>query len=57
MQASISPSIQDSISMGINPKKCLENNDALRVFEPLKNVITTGPTLTNVNDFRGILII
>ena len=33
-------------------KKCLENNDALGVFEPLKNVITTGPTLTNVNDFR-----
>ncbi len=50
-------SIQDSISIGINPKKCLENNDALGVFEPLKNVITTGPTLTNVNDFRGILII
>ena len=50
-------SIQDIISMGINPKKCLENNDALGVFEPLKNVITTGPTLTNVNDFRGILII
>ena len=50
-------SIQDIISMGINPKRCLENNDALGVFEPLKNVITTGPTLTNVNDFRGILII
>ena len=50
-------SIQDIVSMGINPKKCLENNDALGVFEPLKNVITTGPTLTNVNDFRGILII
>jgi len=50
-------SIQDSIRMGVNPKKCLENNDALGVFEPLKNVITTGPTLTNVNDFRGILII
>ena len=50
-------SIQDIISMGVNPKKCLENNDALGVFEPLKNVITTGPTLTNVNDFRGILII
>ncbi len=50
-------SIQNIISMGVNPKKCLENNDALGVFEPLKNVITTGPTLTNVNDFRGILII
>ena len=50
-------SIQDIVSMGINPKKCLENNDALGVFEPLKNVITTGPTLTNVNDSRGILII
>ncbi len=50
-------SIGDSIALGINPKKCLENNDALGVFEPLKNVITTGPTLTNVNDFRAVLII
>ena len=48
MQAYISlHSIQESVSMGVDPKKCLENNDVLGVFEPLKNVITTGPTLTN----------
>ena len=43
--------------MGVDPRACLDNNDALGVFEPLDNVITTGPTRTNVNDFRAILII
>jgi hydroxypyruvate reductase len=44
-------------SKGIDPRALLDNNDALGVFEPLKNVITTGPTRTNVNDFRALLII
>ena len=49
--------IEQCKKLGINPQKCLENNDALGVFEPLKSVITTGPTLTNVNDFRALLIL
>ena len=49
--------IEQCRKLGINPQKCLENNDALGVFEPLKSVITTGPTLTNVNDFRALLIL
>jgi hydroxypyruvate reductase len=44
-------------NMSIDPNSCLENNDALGVFEPLKQVITTGPTRTNVNDFRALLIL
>jgi hydroxypyruvate reductase len=44
-------------AQGIDPRALLDNNDALGVFEPLKNVITTGPTRTNVNDFRALLII
>ncbi|OUT96796.1 MAG: glycerate kinase [Betaproteobacteria bacterium TMED41] len=44
-------------SQGIDPRALLDNNDALGVFEPLKNIITTGPTRTNVNDFRALLVI
>lgn len=34
----------------------LENNDTWPVFNALGDLVTTGPTLTNVNDFRAILI-
>ena len=37
-------------------KKALENNDAHRFFERIGDQIITGPTLTNVNDFRAILV-
>ena len=32
------------------------SNNAYEVFESLNSLIVTGPTLTNVNDFRAILI-
>lgn len=41
---------------GRAPARCLDANDALAVFEPLGQVVRTGPTRTNVNDFRAILI-
>ena len=50
-------SIKRAIELGIDPLSCLDNNDALGVFEPLGQVITTGPTRTNVNDFRALLIL
>jgi hydroxypyruvate reductase len=34
----------------------LGNNDAHSFFRALNDSIITGPTLTNVNDFRAILI-
>lgn len=34
----------------------LDNNDAFTVFETTGDLVTTGPTLTNVNDFRTIVI-
>ena len=34
----------------------LANNDAYTFFARLGDLVTTGPTLTNVNDFRAILI-
>jgi glycerate 2-kinase len=43
-------------AQGINPKAALANNDGHGVFEALGDAVVTGPTLTNVNDFRAILI-
>jgi hydroxypyruvate reductase len=41
---------------GIDPTTALANNDGYTVFSRLHDLITTGPTRTNVNDFRAILI-
>jgi hydroxypyruvate reductase len=42
---------------GLDAAQALENNDAHSFFEALGDSIVTGPTRTNVNDFRAILII
>jgi hydroxypyruvate reductase len=41
---------------GLDPVAMLENNDAHSFFERLGDNVITGPTHTNVNDFRAILI-
>jgi hydroxypyruvate reductase len=41
---------------GLDPAKRLADNDAYSVFDKLGDLVVTGPTLTNVNDFRAILI-
>jgi hydroxypyruvate reductase len=41
---------------GLRPKDSLANNDGHGFFEALGDSVVTGPTLTNVNDFRAILI-
>ncbi len=43
--------------LGIDPKSSLARNDAHSFFEALGDGVVTGPTLTNVNDFRAILIV
>ncbi len=42
---------------GIKPKDSLADNDGHGFFEALGDSLVTGPTLTNVNDFRAILIL
>lgn len=42
---------------GLRPKDCLVANDGHSFFEKLGDQLITGPTLTNVNDFRAILIL
>ena len=41
---------------GLDAKAMLADNDAYGFFAGLGDLVITGPTLTNVNDFRAILI-
>lgn len=43
-------------TLGMDPQSYLDNNDAYSFFEKLGDLVITGPTRTNVNDFRAILI-
>jgi glycerate 2-kinase len=41
---------------GLDPRRMLAGHDSHSLFEAAGDLIRTGPTLTNVNDFRAILI-
>ena len=41
---------------GMLPRDRLDDNDAHTFFGELGDALVTGPTLTNVNDFRAILV-
>lgn len=43
-------------ALGMRPKESLDRNDGHGFFQTLGDSVVTGPTLTNVNDFRAILI-
>lgn len=43
-------------SLGLRPKDMLADNDGHGFFSALGDSVITGPTLTNVNDFRAILV-
>ncbi|MGE3474505.1 MAG: glycerate kinase [Rhodospirillaceae bacterium] len=43
-------------ALGLDPAARLADNDAFGFFEALGDLVTTGPTRTNVNDFRAILV-
>lgn len=43
-------------ALGLNPQASLDANDGHGFFGALGDAVITGPTLTNVNDFRAVLI-
>lgn len=43
-------------ALGMSPRSRLDDNDGHSFFEALGDSVITGPTLTNVNDFRAIFI-
>ena len=55
--AIVSPdTLARALAKGIRPREALTNNDGHGFFETLGDSVVTGPTLTNVNDFRAILV-
>lgn len=55
--AALAPdTLQRAWALGIKPRDSLDNNDGHGFFQALGDAVITGPTLTNVNDFRAILI-
>ncbi len=55
--AQIEPdTLQIAAQRGVDPAEALAQNDAHSFFAALGAQVVTGPTLTNVNDFRAILI-
>jgi hydroxypyruvate reductase len=41
---------------GLDPAAALAGNDSHAFFAALGDQVVTGPTLTNVNDFRALLV-
>ena len=48
--------LRDAAAIGLDPADALSRNDAHTFFDTLGAQVVTGPTLTNVNDFRATLI-
>ncbi len=49
-------SLERAARLGLSARALLADNDAHRFFRALGDQVVTGPTLTNVNDFRAILV-
>ena len=49
--------IERAYAADLSPEDYLNNNDGYTFFEKLGDLVETGPTLTNVNDFRAILVL
>lgn len=43
-------------ALGLDPASALDANDSHAIFQALGDLVMTGPTRTNVNDFRAILV-
>ncbi|MEY4491185.1 MAG: putative hydroxypyruvate reductase [Pseudomonadota bacterium] len=44
-------------TQGVKAADCLDRNDAYGFFAAVGDLVVTGPTHTNVNDFRAILVL
>lgn len=48
--------VRRAFALGMDPRVYLSNNDAYNFFQPLGQLVTTGPTNTNVNDIVLLLV-
>jgi glycerate 2-kinase len=44
-------------ALGLSARRSLDDNDAFGFFSALGDLVVTGPTRTNVNDYRAILLV
>jgi len=44
-------------ALGLKAADFLDRNDAYNFFKPLGDLVSPGPTFTNVNDFRALLVL
>jgi len=48
--------LKSAADLNLDPNFYLKNNNSYEFFQKIDGLIHTGPTLTNVNDFRAILV-
>ena len=56
MQFTAPDALERARRLGLKPAELLARNDAYGFFEALGDLVVTGPTLTNVNDFRAVFV-
>ncbi|MEE3000358.1 MAG: glycerate kinase [Pseudomonadota bacterium] len=55
--ATISPNtLSHAKLLGLDARQSLLDNDAFNFFKAINSLVITGPTYTNVNDFRAVMI-
>lgn len=48
--------VQRAKAKGLDPERHLQSNDSYHFFQPLEDLLITGPTFTNVMDLRLVLV-
>jgi hydroxypyruvate reductase len=54
--AQIPGALRSASALGLAPARFLAENASTALFERLGNLLRSGPTCTNVNDFRAVLV-
>jgi hydroxypyruvate reductase len=49
--------LRRAAALGLDPRERLDANDSHAVFSALGDLVVSGPTFTNVNDFRAVLVL
>jgi glycerate 2-kinase len=50
-------SLARAAGLGLDARRMLDNNDGYGFFSRLDDLLVTGPTRTNVNDYRAVLLL
>ena len=50
------PTVERAARLGLEARRYLDNNDSYHFFQPLGDLLVTGPTGTNVMDVRLLLV-